>query len=50
MMSLLILRWQTDIQNLKIKVNKIKQYPGYLIELQSFEDLNHYLQTTFKKK
>ena len=39
----------THIENKNLRCDKIKQYPGYLIELQSFEDLNHYLQTNFSK-
>jgi len=39
----------TQIENKNLRCDKIKQYPGYLIELQSFEDLNHYLQTNFSK-
>lgn len=39
----------TETENKNLSVDKIKQYPGYLIELQLFKDLNHYMQTTFKK-
>jgi len=39
----------TEIENKNLRFNRIKQYPGYLIELQSFEDVNHYMQTTFSK-
>ncbi len=33
-----------------IKISKIKQYPGYLTELDKFKDLDEYLKTTFSKK
>ncbi len=32
-----------------IKVIKAKQYPGYLIDLEKFKDINAYLQDTFSK-
>lgn len=28
---------------------KVKQYPGYLIELKQFQDINHFLQKSFQK-
>jgi hypothetical protein len=28
---------------------KIKQYPGYMVILDQYKDINHYLQTTFSK-
>lgn len=34
----------------KVKFYKIKQYPGYLVELYKFKDLNDYYQKTFSKK
>lgn len=32
-----------------MNTHKIKQYPGFLIELEEFSDLDSYLQATFKK-
>lgn len=34
----------------KVKLHKIKQYPGYLVELHKYKDLSDYFQKTFSKK
>ena len=41
-----------DIENApeKVAFHKIKQYPGYLVELDKFDDVNDYFQKTFRKK
>ena len=41
-----------DIENApeKVAFHKIKQYPGYLVELDKYADLADYLQKTFSKK
>ena len=33
-----------------VSFNKIKQYPGYLVELHKYKDLNDYFHKTFSKK
>jgi hypothetical protein len=44
--------FQLDIGSLpeKVTFHKIKQYPGYLVELHKYKDLNDYFQKTFSKK
>ena len=39
----------TETTQDRIKTYKIKQYPGFLINLESFKDLNEYMAATFKK-
>ena len=41
-----------DITNIpeNVSLYKIKQYPGYLVELHKYKDLNDYFQKTFSKK
>lgn len=41
-----------DITNIPENVSffKIKQYPGYLVELHKYKDLSEYFQMTFSKK
>ncbi len=41
-----------DITNIPENVSffKIKQYPGYLVELHKYKDLSEYFQKTFRKK
>ncbi|WP_157206348.1 GNAT family N-acetyltransferase [Mariniflexile maritimum] len=38
---------KTGVKNLKVK--KIKQYPGFLIDLKNHSDFNDYLKKTFSK-
>jgi len=33
-----------------LKLHRIKQYPGYLVELERFDGLDDYLETVFSKK
>ena len=39
----------TELKPKSLELHKIKQYPGFLIELESFKDLNEYLANTFNK-
>ncbi|WP_298505780.1 GNAT family N-acetyltransferase [uncultured Maribacter sp.] len=38
-----------EISKNRLKTHKIKQYPGFLINLELFQDLNEYMAITFKK-
>ena len=40
---------KTDNLQKGLKSLKIKQYPGFLINLEKYKDVNHYLTTTFSK-
>ncbi len=40
----------TSVLPEKVKLYRIKQYPGYLTDLRKFKELNHYIQSTFRKK
>ncbi|MFK7780102.1 MAG: GNAT family N-acetyltransferase, partial [Candidatus Gracilibacteria bacterium] len=40
---------KTDNLQKGLKSLKIKQYPGFLINLEKYKDINHYLTTTFSK-
>ncbi|MGB5668553.1 MAG: GNAT family N-acetyltransferase [Maribacter sp.] len=42
-------RINNEFKPKSLKLHKIKQYPGFLIELESFKDLNEYLANTFNK-
>lgn len=44
--------FELDVENVpeKVTFHKIKQYPGYLVELYKYKDLNDYFQKTFSKK
>lgn len=33
----------------KLNVHKIKQYPGFLVDLKNYADFNHYFTSTFSK-
>ena len=40
---------KTDTNHQSLKIKKVKQYPGFLVELNSFKDITEYMNTTFKK-
>lgn len=44
--------FELDITSIpeNVAFHKIKQYPGYLVELHKYKDLNDYFQKTFSKK
>ena len=44
------LNCQQDLDTNEIKTRKIRQYPGFLIKLENFKDLNDYINFTFKGK
>jgi len=39
----------TDIPSKRLKVHKVKQYSGFLIDLDSYKGLNDYMTSTFSK-
>ena len=44
------LKKQQEILNTKIKILKVRQYPGYKTQLTNYKDFNDYLNSKFSKK